>query len=379
MGNDKINALIRDLKLGKEIRYSDLTLSRIAVDATNWLYSNYITVYGNSIDNKTLEINEIKLWKSWISNAFRFVSNFLNHKILPIMVFDGKNTNNNKSGTWEKRKQDKEKKRKNLEQTSKKNKEEYIRAKKQAHDGVPQPAYRIFPNFFKALGIPVIIVDGEAEAVCSILQVNGNVDYVWSPDSDNLAYGCTKLLRWDTFSKVIKLIELNDVLCQLKIPFSSFLDLYIITGCDYNTNPYRFGAKTALKIIKEYGKISKIPRKNRENIMKHEEEKDMKKFLNYDECIKVFSVSSLSEITSNEINILSPGKVHSSMSRYIGEEKLEEYRILLITLKEIIPEWFEESDAYVFDEDISYTNNFISKNADDILDDEEDIIDETLE
>ncbi|ANB11371.1 Yen1p [Sugiyamaella lignohabitans] len=48
------------------------------------------------------------------------------------------------------------------------------------------------------IGIPVIKAAGEGEAECSWLQMEGDVDYVFTEDSDCLLFGATKILRYKT-------------------------------------------------------------------------------------------------------------------------------------------------------------------------------------
>jgi len=124
--------------------------------------------------------------------------------------------------------------------------------------------------FLKLLGLPVLSNNGEAEVVAVKLAKNKLVDYVWSEDSDAIAYGISiepfneyiKILKpSDDFNKILE-ISSQKVLEDLSLTHNEFIDYCILSGCDYcNTIP-RIGPITALKIIKEYKTIEEYLKKH---------------------------------------------------------------------------------------------------------------------
>ena len=87
------------------------------------------------------------------------------------------------------------------------------------------------------MGIAQFQADGEAEALCSFLCVNGYVDAVLSEDTDVLAYGAPMLLsKIDLKTKTVRVLQLNYILDHLGLELDEFRDLCIMLRCDYNKN-----------------------------------------------------------------------------------------------------------------------------------------------
>jgi 5'-3' exonuclease len=88
------------------------------------------------------------------------------------------------------------------------------------------------------MGIPVFQADGEAEALCAYLAINGYVDGVLSEDGDTLAYGAPWMFAFKDYKlsdEKVYGIYLPNVLEALDYTMEEFLDLCILLSCDYNS------------------------------------------------------------------------------------------------------------------------------------------------
>jgi flap endonuclease-1 len=119
--------------------------------------------------------------------------------------------------------------------------------------------FKLTKELFDILTVPYIQAPGEAEAMCSYLCVHGIVDAVLSEDTDVLAYGAKKFLtRIDTVTETVVEIDRELLLSDLRLSPSSFLDLCIMCGTDYNTNIKGIGPEKSYNLIFQYESIEKI-------------------------------------------------------------------------------------------------------------------------
>ena len=83
------------------------------------------------------------------------------------------------------------------------------------------------------LGIPCIIAEGEAEALCVGLCKAGLVDAVASSDLDCVAYGAPIFIRNLATDKECIQVKYEEVLAGMEMTREEFIDLCILLGCDY--------------------------------------------------------------------------------------------------------------------------------------------------
>jgi flap endonuclease-1 len=90
----------------------------------------------------------------------------------------------------------------------------------------------------KLLGLACFVADGEAETLCAYLAINGEVDAVFTEDTDVLAYGVPMMLRFGNEHKLgdgrLNGIHTELLLEALELNQEEFRDLCILLGCDYN-------------------------------------------------------------------------------------------------------------------------------------------------
>ena len=119
-----------------------------------------------------------------------------------------------------------------------------------------------FKQLYKLLelfGVPYFIANGEGEAFCAKLFLNGIVDGVISEDSDVLVNGGKTFIRgFNPDKNTVEEYNLDKILTSLEITFEQFIDLCILCGCDYTTKINGIGSITAFKLIKSYKNIENI-------------------------------------------------------------------------------------------------------------------------
>lgn len=105
-----------------------------------------------------------------------------------------------------------------------------------------------------------IVADSEGEALCCHLCNNGLVDAVLSDDTDVFAYGAkTVLSSIDTVNATFVKTEMKDVLGDMKMTQSQFLDMCILCGTDYNENMKGVGPEKSYQYIVKYKSLENVP------------------------------------------------------------------------------------------------------------------------
>ena len=183
-------------------------------------------------------------------------------------------------------------------------------------DGMVDDAKHLLDLF----GIPHIQAPSEGEATAAHMTQTGLAYASASQDYDSLLFGAKKLVRNFTNSGRRKLpnrntyieiepeiIDLQKLLAELEITRERLVDLGILIGTDFNPDGFeRIGPKTALKMIKEHGKLEEIP-----------QIQDKLSEINYNEIRKIFlepKVAQIDELKFGTVN-------HSEIVRYLSEER----------------------------------------------------------
>ncbi|GFQ08467.1 flap endonuclease 1 [Phtheirospermum japonicum] len=122
--------------------------------------------------------------------------------------------------------------------------------------------YEDCKRLLRLMGVPVIEAPCEAEAQCSALCKSDKVYAVASEDMDTLAFGAPRFVRhlMDSSSRKIPVMEfeVSNVLEELNLTMDQFIDLCILSGCDYCDSIRGIGGLTALKLIRQHGSIERI-------------------------------------------------------------------------------------------------------------------------
>lgn len=110
----------------------------------------------------------------------------------------------------------------------------------------------------RLLGIPIIDASGEAEVTCAEMQKRGLTQYTLTEDSDALTFGSPVILRSAKKVDTVLEISLCDVLKELNLSYSQFIDFCILCGCDYTNTIPKIGPVTALSLIQEHQTLETI-------------------------------------------------------------------------------------------------------------------------
>ncbi|XP_042471850.1 flap endonuclease 1-A isoform X8 [Zingiber officinale] len=117
-------------------------------------------------------------------------------------------------------------------------------------------------RLLRLMGVPTIEAPCEAEAQCTALCKSDKVFAVASEDMDTLTFGAPRFLRYlmDPSSRKIPVMEfeVSKVLEELRLTMDQFIDLCILSGCDYCDSIKGIGGQTALKLIRQHSCIEHI-------------------------------------------------------------------------------------------------------------------------
>lgn len=276
----------------------------VAIDAYNAIYQFLAIIRGP--EGLPLTDSKGKI-TSHISGLFYRNVNFLSLGIKPVYVFDG-TPPSLKSAEIERRKQIKKDATIKFERALTEGKYEEAKKYAQQTSSLRDEMVEDSQHILRLFGIPFIKAPSEGEATAASLTITGQAYASASQDFDSLLFGATKLVRNFTNSGRRKLpnrnttieiepeiINLQKNLSDLGITREQLVDVGILIGTDFNPNGFeRIGPKTALKAIKEYGKLENIPQ-----IQEKLDEID------YKQIRKIFlepKVANVSEITFGQID-----------------------------------------------------------------------------
>jgi flap endonuclease-1 len=127
-------------------------------------------------------------------------------------------------------------------------------------------------ELLRLLGIPVVQAPSEAEAQAAHMAATGRVWAAATKDYDSLLFGAPRVVRFLTISGREFLpsqgvsrpiepesIDLERLLAALAIDREQLVDLAVLVGTDFNAGAKGIGPKTALKLVREHGRIENMP------------------------------------------------------------------------------------------------------------------------
>ncbi|KAL6517850.1 Elongation of fatty acids protein 2 [Orobanche minor] len=260
MGIKGLTKLLADNapKAMKEQKFESYFGRKIAIDASMSIYQFLIVVGRSGTDMLTNESGEVT---SHLQGMFSRTIRLLEAGIKPVYVFDGKPPDLKKqelAKRFSKRADATEDLNDALETGNKEDIEKFskrtVKVTKQHNEDCKR--------LLRLMGVPVIEAPSEAEAQCAVLCKTGKVYGVASEDMDSLTFGAPKFLRhlMDPSSKKIPVMEFEvaKVLEELNLTMDQFIDLCILSGCDYCDSIRGIGGLTALKLIRQHGSIENI-------------------------------------------------------------------------------------------------------------------------
>ncbi|KAL8545248.1 hypothetical protein ACS0TY_005440 [Phlomoides rotata] len=260
MGIKGLTKLLADNapKAMKEQKFESYFGRKIAIDASMSIYQFLIVVGRTGTEMLTNEAGDVT---SHLQGMFSRTIRLLEAGIKPVYVFDGKPPDLKRqelAKRYSKRADATEDLNDALETGNKEDIEKFskrtVKVTKQHNDDCKK--------LLKLMGVPVIEAPSEAEAQCAALCKSDKVYAVASEDMDSLTFGAPKFLRhlMDPSSKKIPVMEfeVSKVLEELNLTMDQFIDLCILSGCDYCDSIRGIGGLTALKLIRQHGSIENI-------------------------------------------------------------------------------------------------------------------------
>ncbi|XP_034930041.1 flap endonuclease 1 [Populus alba] len=260
MGIKGLTKLLADNapKAMKEQKFESYFGRKIAIDASMSIYQFLIVVGRSGTEMLTNEAGEVT---SHLQGMFSRTIRLLEAGIKPLYVFDGKPPDLKKqelAKRYSKRADATEDLAAAVESGVKEDIEKFskrtVKVTKQHNDDCKR--------LLKLMGVPVIEAPSEAEAQCATLCKSGKVYAVASEDMDSLTFGAPRFLRhlMDPSSRKIPVMEFEipKILEGLNLSMDQFIDLCILSGCDYCDSIRGIGGQTALKLIRQHGSIESI-------------------------------------------------------------------------------------------------------------------------
>jgi flap endonuclease-1 len=284
MGIKGINTLIK--RYSPEAFFTlpitSLSGKRIAIDGNNWMYTSMAIARKkiiNKINVSLEEPNPQEIRKEWFLLLINFLMGWLSYDITPVFVFDGTHPPE-KDETKLKRKNARIATKIKIDALYKQIRDntiersesiiEELRKELRNYNFISTDDYELFRTIINRIGIPCLQATCDGEQLCSSLCIEGKVAAVFSVDTDNLVYGCplivtgySQTFSYDEFGNKIDhldCVRLDKVLNGLKVSHSIFVDLCIMSGCDFNTNIPGYAAIKSFNLLQKYGSIDNLPR-----------------------------------------------------------------------------------------------------------------------
>jgi flap endonuclease-1 len=259
---------LKPLVTSTSMTISELSNKVVAVDAYNAIYQFLATIRGPTGELLTNAAGDVT---SHLSGLFYRNINFLADSVKPVYIFDGK-PNPLKSKEIERRRQIKHEAFEKYHQALTEGKLEDARKYSQATSVLTDKMIEESKKLLTLLGIPFVQAPSEGEATAAYMTKQDIAFTCASQDYDSLLFGAIKLIRNLTISGKRKvpnrkmyvniepeIIDHRQLLTQTKLTHEQLVDVGILIGTDFNSEGFAgIGPKTALKLIREYGKLENI-------------------------------------------------------------------------------------------------------------------------
>ncbi|XP_021623482.1 flap endonuclease 1 isoform X2 [Manihot esculenta] len=245
-------------KAMKEQKFESYFGRKIAIDASMSIYQFLIVVGRIGTEMLTNEAGEVT---SHLQGMFTRTIRLLEAGIKPVYVFDGQPPDLKKvelAKRYSRRADATDDLAQAVEAGNKEDIEKFSKRTVKVTNKHNEDCKRLL----KLMGVPVIEAPSEAEAECAALCKSGKVYAVASEDMDSLTFGAPRFLRhlMDPSSRKIPVMEfeVSKILEELNLSMDQFIDLCILSGCDYCDSIRGIGGQTALKLIRQHGSIENI-------------------------------------------------------------------------------------------------------------------------
>jgi flap endonuclease-1 len=247
----------RDIVSPESIKFEQLENKIVALDAANIIYQFLSSI--RQADGTPLKDQNGNI-TSHLSGILYRTSSLIDKGIKPIYVFDGQ-SDILKKGTQDKRREVKEESQKQWDKALEEGRIEDARKYATRSSRMSREIIEGSKKLLELMGVPYIQAKGEGEAQASYMVEKGDAWAVGSQDYDCILFGAPRMVRNLTITggkANLEIINLEKVLKDLEITREQLVDIAILVGTDFNMGVKGIGAKTGLKLIKEYDNIFNV-------------------------------------------------------------------------------------------------------------------------
>lgn len=273
---------------------------RVAVDANNFIYASMATARKRIIKKTDISLHKpdpIEIRREWFLALVNFITGWMSNGVSLLFVFDGPHPVE-KEETKAKRKETRVSAKAKIDELYKQLENidlefpgdivEKLRKELCNYNCIASEDFDLFKTVSKGIGIPCLQAEGDGERLCSSLCIEGKVAAVFSSDTDNLVYGCPLVITgysetcsYDEYGyKVshVDCVRLDKILEIMKMSHKVFVDLCIMSGCDYNNNIPGYGTVKSLGLLKKFETIDNLSDKMDISCLKHERCRELFEF-----------------------------------------------------------------------------------------------------
>ena len=259
---------LRPLVTPVPLKLQELASKVVAVDAYNTIYQFLSIIRGPTGEPLANDKGEIT---SHLSGLFYRNANLLMENIKPIYVFDGK-ANELKMAEIQRRSQLKKEATEKYQLAIEEGRIEDARKYSTRTAVLTDKMVEESKKLISYLGIPYIQAPSDGEAAAAYLTKREVAFAAASQDYDSILFGAKRLVRNLAISGKRKvpnrnvyvevepeIFEHDRVLREIGLTQEQLVDVGILIGTDFNPGGFAgIGPKTALKLIKENGKLENI-------------------------------------------------------------------------------------------------------------------------
>jgi flap endonuclease-1 len=242
----------------RPVTLDELSGRTVAVDAFNSLYQFLASIRGP--DGTPLKDSHGRV-TSHLSGLFYRTANLLENGIRPVYVFDGP-AHPLKARTLAERKARKVKATAEMEEALAAGDLERARSKAAQTSVLSRDMSAEARTLLTTMGVPIVEAQGEGEALCAGLALEGRAWAAASQDYDSILFGAPRLVRNLTLSARRKLpgrqawtdvspeiVETAPLFKSLGVTREQLIDVALLCGTDFNEGVHGYGAKKALKAV----------------------------------------------------------------------------------------------------------------------------------
>lgn len=316
---------------------SDLAGRRVAIDTPGIAWRILASGHRIAVEQSDVLIEGVRYeirQKFFLDHILRLVKKFLRVGIVPVFVLEGKAPPEKVIYAHARRGKSRDSLRQRLADMEDRVRQLHIsdhtpelamEYKKLLRQDVRprQEEFVALQDILQASGIPCIRASGEAERLCVSLALEGHVEAVYTKDTDIFPMGCQLMLTdIEETPRGLEFLtmSLSPILTALGLNFEEFVDLCIMSECDFNKNIPGYALKKSYKLLLTHRRIENLPAKFDISV------------LNHTRCRELFQVAdSETEAEDNLIVDIQPDHLttaRSMLTMYEVDFILEEFMML---------------------------------------------------